>query len=178
MRRVSVRFLLVTLILPLSILVAIAAVCIHFQVSVSAFTRDPLAIAKLHPLSGVLSNLGVLLWCAAASVCFLAAMTLYKIRPNGSIGFLLSSAALSAYLLFDDFFQFHEYLAPKHLGLDDKIVYMALGIMVLVYLVAFRRILLQTNYSILLLSVAFLFVSLAVDAILNFCLKTEPNLWA
>ena len=164
MKRVSVRFLLITLILPLSMLTAIAAVSICCQVSVSAFTRDPLAIAKVHPLTGVLSNLGNFLWCAAASICFFTASVLY-IKRSEAFGFLLFSGFLSAYLLFDVFFQFHEYLAPRHLGLDDKIVYMALGIMVLVYLIVFRRILQQTNYGILLLSAAFLFLSLSVDAI-------------
>jgi hypothetical protein len=82
-------------------------------------TRDIAAIAKIHPLSGFLSNLGILLWCAAASICSFAAMTLRKIKPRDIFWFLLSSAVLSAYLMFDDLFQFHEELAPTYLGLNE-----------------------------------------------------------
>ena len=50
-------------------------------------------------------------------------MILRNVRPRDTLWFLLSSALLSAYLLFDDFFLFHEDLASRYLGLDENVVF-------------------------------------------------------
>lgn len=171
MKTVSTRQLLITFVPSISILAAIAMVSVLFQVSMPAMTQDVTAIAKIHPLSGILSNLGILLWCAAASICFFTATTLRNVKPRDTFWFLLSSALLSTYLLFDDFFQFHEDLASRYLGLNEQVVYAALGIAVSAYLIAFRRIILRTNFGALLLALGFLASSVVIDAIL------EPWLW-
>ena len=98
------------------------------------------------------SSLGVLLWCAAASICLFAAMTLRNVTPRDTFWFLLSSALLSTYLLFDDLFQFHEDLASRYLGLNEKVATAALLIAISTYLIAFRRIILRTNFSFLIVS--------------------------
>jgi hypothetical protein len=165
MKAVSARQLLITFIPPLSVLVAMVVVSVLFQVSITTMTRDVTAIANIHPLSGILSNLGILLWCAAASICAFAAMTLRNVKPRDTFWFLLSSALLSAYLLFDDFFLFHEDLASRYFGLSEKVVYAALGIAVSAYFIAFRRIILRTNFGVLLLALVFLATSVVVDAI-------------
>lgn len=165
MKRVSARQLLVTFVPSMSILVAMVVVSVLFQVSMSVMTGDVTAIAKIHPLSGILSNLGILLWCAAASICFFAAMTLRNIKPGDTFRFLLASAFLSAYLLFDDFFQFHEDLAFRYFRLNEKVIYAALGIAVSAYLIAFRRVILRTNFGILLLALGFLATSVVIDVL-------------
>jgi hypothetical protein len=165
MKTVSARQLLITFVPSLSILVAILVVSILFQVSMPTITQDVSAIAKLHPLSGILSNLGILLWCAAASICFYTATILRGVKPRDTFEFLLSSALLSTYLLLDDFFQIHEALAPRYLGVNEIVVFAALGIGVSVYLIAFRRVILRTNFRVLLLSVGFLSTSVFIDAI-------------
>jgi len=171
MKTVSAWQLLITFIPSLSILVAMVVVSAFFQVSITTMTRDVTAIANIHPLSGILSSLGILLWCAAASICFFAAVTLRNVKPRDTFWFLLSSALLSTYFLFDDFFQFHEALASRYLGLNEKVVYAALGIALSVYLVVFRRVILRTNFGVLLLALGFLATSVVIDAIL------EPWLW-
>src|SRR6266545_2176521 len=148
MKTASTRQMLITFVPSISILVATAMVSVLFQVRMDAMFQDVAAFAKIHPLTGILSSLGILLWCAAASICFSAAMTLRKVKPRDTFLFLLSSALLSTYLLFDDLFQFHEALAPRYLGLNEKVVYAALGIAVSAYLVAFRRVILQTNFGV------------------------------
>lgn len=167
MKTVSARQLLITFVPSISILVAMLVVSILFQVSMAAMTQDVTAIANIHPLSGILSNLGILLWCAAASICVFAAVTLSNIKPRDTFWFLLSSALLSAYLLFDDFFLFHEVLASRYLGLNEKVIFAALGIAVSAYLIAFRRVILRTNFSVLLLALGFLATSVVIDALLE-----------
>jgi hypothetical protein len=130
-------------------------------------TRDVTAIANVHPLSGILSNLGVILWCAAASICAFAAIILRDVKPKALFWFLLSSSLLSAYLLLDDFLLFHEKLAPSYLDLSEKFIFSVLGTAVFTYLVAFRRMILRTNFATLLLALGFLTTSVFIDVILE-----------
>ena len=171
MKTVSARYLLIVFVPSISILLAVAVVSVLFKVSIPDMTRDVTALANIHPLSGVLSNLGILLWCSTASICFFSAMTLPNFKPRDMFWFLLSSFLLSAYLLFDDFFQFHEVLASRYLGLDEEVVYTALGIAVSAYLIAFRRVILRTNFGVLLLALGFLATSVVADTAL------KPWLW-
>lgn len=167
MKTVSARQLLITFVPSLSILVALVVVSVLFRVSMPTMTRDITAIAKIHPLSGILSNLGILLWCAAASICVFAAMTLRHVTPRETYLFLLSSGLLSTYLLFDDFFSFHEDLAARYLGLEEEFVFAALGIAASAHLITFRRVILRTNFGLLLLALVFLGTSVVIDAIFD-----------
>src|SRR5262245_8944512 len=54
-------------IFTLLFLVLVAAFTSHTPLS--SLTRDIAAIAKVHPLTGVVSNVGALLWCSAAAIC-------------------------------------------------------------------------------------------------------------
>lgn len=159
------RQLLITLAPSIFILLLMVVANVFFQVNIDAMTRDVTAIANVHPLSGILSNLGVILWCAAASICAFAAIILRDVKPRGLFRFLLSSSLLSAYLLLDDFLLFHEKLAPWYLGLSEKFIFAALGVAVFAYLIAFRRMILRTNFGTLLLALGFLTTSVFVDAI-------------
>jgi len=165
MKMVAVRHLLITFIPAIAILAALVVVRVFFQVSMSDMTSDVTTLAKIHPLSGILSNLGILVWCAAASICAFAAITLRTIKPRDTFWFLFFSALVSSYLLIDDCFQFHQ-LASRYLGLNDKIFYMALGIAVSVYLIAFRRVIARTNYGFLVVALGFLTSSVVIDAFL------------
>lgn len=159
--------LLMTFVPSLTVVAAMAAAGVLFEVNMDVMTRDVAATANLHPLTGVLSNLGVVLWGAAASISAFAAMTLRHARPRKTFWFLLCSALLSAYLLLDDFFLFHDELAPRYLGVDEKLVYAALGIAVCAYLIAFRRVILQTYFAVLLLALGFLGMAVVMDALLE-----------
>jgi hypothetical protein len=170
MKAVSARELLIIFIPSISILLAMVAIASFTTVSSCNLTRDVFAIAHLAPLNGLLSNLGILLWCSTASISFFSAMILHRSRPRDTLWFwfLLVSALLSAYLLFDDFFMFHEDLAPGYLGLNsDKSIYAALGIVISAYLIKFRRAILQTSFGILLLSLGFFAISMFIDVISN-----------
>jgi len=63
MKAISARQLSITLIPPVVLLVVVVAVNLVNQVNPGNMTRDMAAIAGIHPLSGILSNLGILLWC-------------------------------------------------------------------------------------------------------------------
>ena len=159
--------LLITFIPPAFILVAIAGVSVFFQVRMPAMTQDVTFLGRLHPLAGVLSSLGIILWSATASICYFAAATLRNTKQGGVFWFLLCSALLSSYLLFDDFFRIHEALSRVYLGVSAKAVYAAIGVAVFTYLIAFRRLILQTRFIVLLLAIGFLSSSVVMDVIHN-----------
>ncbi len=163
MKKKYIRQLLITGIPSISILIGIALVSIILDINLGLLTRDTTAIAKINPLSGILSNFGIILWCSAATVCFFAAIAIRNAESNNWFWFLFCSGLLSAYLLFDDFFQFHEILAGDHVGISEKFTYIALGMAVLIYLFIFRRNIWRTNFSFLLMSFIFLASSVATD---------------
>src|SRR6187399_2150439 len=96
-------------------LVAIAA--LSPKITVASLTRDMAATAKVHPLTGVVSSAGILLWCATAAICLFSSNLLRQRGAHRAAGFLLWSGLMTAGLLIDDFFMFHEYLARVHRGL-------------------------------------------------------------
>jgi hypothetical protein len=124
--------------------------------------RDPTVLGKIHPLSGILSNLGILLWWSTASICLFTATFLLHLKQSKKFWFLLSSGLLSVWLAFDDLFLFHE-AADFYFGLTQGILIKSLSIVVLAYLIKFRNLILRTNFFILLLALAFLSTSVVID---------------
>lgn len=171
MTRLSCRVILTTGGIASVPLLAIAVVRVLLQVQIPDMTRDVAAIASIHPLSGILSSLGILLWWTSATIWFFAAF-LQRGRPSAAyVGFLVYSGLLSAYLGLDDLFQFHEYLAPTYLKVPEQVIYGLLAFVVAVYLWRYRRALERPDGVLLLLALALLSGSVAVDAAL------EPWLW-
>lgn len=109
-----------------------------FALEVRIFTQDATALAKVHPLAGVLSSLGILLWWTSASVWFFCATLPHPDITPRQRRFSLHSALLSGYLALDDLFQIHESLAPVYLGIPEGAVYALLGLAVASYLLIYR----------------------------------------
>jgi hypothetical protein len=83
-------------------------------------TADPAELAGLAPYAGLISNVGILLWCGAAAICLFSA-SLAKLDPicfRKWFAFLLASGCLTTVLLLDDMFQFHESYPALFFGLD------------------------------------------------------------
>jgi hypothetical protein len=142
-------------------LVAIAA--LGPQITVASLTRDMAATAKVHPLTGVVSNVGILLWCATAAICLFSSNLLRQRGAHRAAGFLLWSGLMTAGLLVDDFFMFHEYLAPVHLGLDEKVVLLGYVCITAVYLLQQRRLILEADYRLLVSALVLFTGSMMID---------------
>ncbi|ASO07968.1 hypothetical protein [Arenibacter algicola] len=143
-KKTSMKILMFIFLLAAIVLAALAIINRIYQVPFNLMTSDPTAIAGIHPLSGVLSNLGIILWCFAACSCTLAAMILRSIGTKKLYLFLLYSSLLSTFLILDDLFQFHEDLSTL-IGLNQKVVYVLLATAVITYLSYFRELLFQTD---------------------------------
>ncbi len=135
-----IRFLALVFAPPLVIM---GAVFLQPWVEPAALLLDPMAIAR-DPArccafySGAVSNLGVVLWAAAAAV---AAFAAWLVRDPREGRFFVATAALTAVLMVDDLFMLHEEALPD-LGVPEPVVYGVYLAMAGVYgLVYFRKIL-------------------------------------
>ena len=106
--------------------------------------------------------MGILLWCAAASITAFAAFAVRGRGTGGQFEFLLYSSLLSVYLVLDDCLRFHEGLEGRF-GVDEKVTCALLGIAVIAYLVMFREIILTTRWQMLAAALLLLATSLVVD---------------
>ena len=165
MHRFPRRWLAAIFTAAVALLAAIAAVTAAHDYESMVFTQDVTALVKIHPLIGLLSNAGVLLWCAAAVVSLFSAAVLWRQGDADWVPFLVASGILSAYLLLDDFFLIHDWLAQEYLGLEEPYVLIALLVAVGGYLFAFRHRILQTDYALLLLALILFAASMAIDTV-------------
>ena len=164
MKLITTKVINIISVMSAGILIALATVGTIHGIDVGILTRDVAAIAGVHPFVGILSNLGILLWCVTAAICLFAAIAIDGKAPKSIYGFLLSSALVSSWLLFDDLFLFHEYLARQYLDLSERTVFIALGITIFAYLVIFRNTILKSNHPFLLITaLGFLTASVFVD---------------
>lgn len=134
------------------------------HIPLSNFTRDPAAVAGMQPFTGIVSNLGILAWCATATICFTGAFAIRKDTTKKSLtGFFLFSGIITAVLMIDDLFLFHETVFPDMLHIRQEFVYALYMILVGIYLVRFRKTILGTDFGLLLSAFFFFGLSILVD---------------
>ena len=138
---------------------------------------DALAVAKAAAKAGeaccprwfgFVSNLGILLWAGTAAVCFLTSLVLHYVpKRKYHAFFFLSGAILTAWLTLDDMYQIHE-----RNGLDYLVAVYAL--LVLIYLISFRRVIGESGILLLILSLVLFMMSTLID---YFYPKEDTIIW-
>jgi hypothetical protein len=109
-------------------------------VPVSRLLKDPSTITGTHPFVGLVSNIGIVLWCMTAAICLYAgALAFTQRRTAGDVSFLIAAGLLTGLLAFDDLFLFHEWIGPRLLALNEEAILACYGILAAAYIVAFRR---------------------------------------
>ncbi len=147
------------------VLVAVALAAKFLQVNIINFLYDPATITNGHPLVGFLSNLGVLFWCAATCICLFTAVLLRTRGAREIYLFVLSAGIVSAILTLDDLFMFHDFdgLAKRYLGLGEEVADVILAVIVAVFLIRFRKTILQSEFGLLLLALGLGVLSIYID---------------
>lgn len=155
----------ILLLLPALLLLAVVAlVSLRFDIPVSRFTRDPLAITGGHPFLGVVSNLGAILWSSAAAVCLFTYTLLDKRSTRKDVrAFILAGGLFTLMLLFDDLFMLHEEIFPHYLGVNEKLVYAVYGALMLLYLAVFRKRIMETSFVFLVTALSLFALSIIAD---------------
>jgi hypothetical protein len=126
-------------------------------------------IGSLPFYAGAISQLGILLWCVAATVCWFAYYLLgvFKVPMNDSRRFLLFSAIFTTILLFDDLFSFHKQVAPLYLGIPEALVQISLFALGVLYIIVNNYEIQKSEYILLLLALAFFIFWVGIDAVPN-----------
>jgi hypothetical protein len=132
----------------------------HSGASLGRFLRDPTASPGRSPYHGVVSNLGLLVWAAAATACLLAA-ALRTPRAR----FLGWTGAGLAVLAVDDAAQLHEAAWVDLTGLGDEPVLAAYALAGCAFATRFRAELAASDRVRLVVAAALLAASMAADAI-------------
>ena len=154
-------------IVAFSALIALGIVGAYLVLDVppKVLLRDPNALTYSPPYFGLISNFGVLLWAAAAVIplwTYAGARSqpaAARRRPD----ILLFGGIFTIFLLIDDLFMVHESLPA--IGLPENVyVVLYLGAMSL-FLIAFTRPILESEWLLLLGSLAFFGLSVGIDLI-------------
>jgi len=128
------------------------------------FTGDPFVTGHLPFYAGIISTIGIILWCSTASVCFFSAAVLNKDKYGRDWKFFLfMSGFFTSLLLFDDLFQMHRILYPKLFYLSTILVYGLYSLFALWYLVHFRKQIFETEFLLLGFSLAFFAFAVIAD---------------
>ena len=149
-----------TLILPSSILyLTILYISSLYNIKLSLVVRD-LAQTCGYPIGvGMISNIGILLWGATASICLFTTFSENINRESSKL--LLLGGLFSGLLCIDDFFLLHDrYMGPDFLNLT----YLAISIFLLV---RFRTILKKIGLFNLVISILFLGLSIFFDGVIQ-----------
>jgi hypothetical protein len=149
---------------PILALLFMATIAAYFwHIPLSRLTRDTASIAGVHPLTGVVSNVGILLWCATAVICLFSRSLLRQQGLHAEARFLLWGGLMTLVLLVDDFFMIHEYIAPVHFHVNETLVLASYACGAGAYLLKFRRLILAANYQLLAAAMVLFTASMAVD---------------
>ena len=133
---------------------------------ISDFTRDIAAVADMPPYIGFLSNVGILLWCAAGTIALVTAALMNRTQAHVlPARFFTSLGVLTSMLTLDDLFEFHEWAFPKFLGIHEKMIILIYGILLLYILIRYRSVYLETSYFLLYSALFCLALSVLIDRI-------------
>lgn len=136
------------------------------DVNIGKITRDPAQAVGHHPFVGLLSNIGLLLWCASSAICvFCFAALRHDATKRNVAALLLAAASISSILLLDDYFLLHDFVVPTYLHVSEKAVYGVYGIGAFAFLMGFQSTIVRTEYVILALAFVFFALSTLFDVI-------------
>ncbi len=149
-------------------LLVLAVVAIQTTVPLERLFRDTIAVAEEYPgccsvYDGLISNFGILLWWAAASITGFAALTAISLSCRRyDIIALAMASVFSAWLAMDDLFMLHESVLPL-IGLTQPMTYALYGVLVTVYIALSWRVILVASPLLLLMAITTLGASVSID---------------
>lgn len=161
--------LLLFLYVPILLLFVVLRIISHFsdRITLSYLTRDVAAIADLPFYAGLLSQLGGLLWAASLAICLFTLFGLGKQYPGSASArrWLLQASIITAILMLDDVFQFHEEIGEDYLGLSEKLVVLSYVALAAVFVVTSLGEILKSEYLVLGLALALFGTSVFLDGV-------------
>jgi hypothetical protein len=161
-RKVTPVLLIAWIVTTLTLLISIF-VSINKDIELDNFTQDPNAQFNAPFYIGFFSNLGIMIWSAALTICFYAAWRTDSKTDKRAQEFLIFSGLITMLMTFDDLFQLHELVFPQYLSISENMVYLTYLNIYMIYFIRFRRQLLNSDFIVLGISFFFLGLSTIID---------------
>src|SRR5688572_11660779 len=124
---------------------------------------DPTEFTHVPFYTGIMANLGILLWSATASVCLFISIFLPQLVSKSWKDFFLVSGLLTLLLLLDDLLRIHDEIFPVYLGIKGDVFGMGYVLLIAIYLLRYRTLIFQYPYGFLVMALGLFAVSVAVD---------------
>jgi len=144
------------------ILVSVVIIAITQDVQVFYLMDDAIRVGHLPFYAGFVASIMILLWCVGGTISFFGYWLLDNSKDSTSRSFLLWGGIISYMLLFDDLFLIHETIGDNT-DIPEVAVFSLYGLLVIYYLIRYRQIILETSFLFLLVSLAFLGLSVVID---------------
>jgi hypothetical protein len=136
------------------------------HIPLAYLTRDPAEIMGANSYIGLISNLGVLMWCSTAAIALFTALVLYQAPYSRHIPlYFLVSAGITLIFLFDDLLMLHERFGPNQLHIPQPLIMAIYACMLLSYLIVFRATILEMDSIFLWFCFGFFGLSVISDAL-------------
>lgn len=123
------KWTFIVFITTLGLLVGALALRSLYDIPFRYLVMDPAAMTGINPLAGILSNLGVALWTASATIClFCAKLVKHRVQRD----FLIWSGTFSLLMMCDDLLMLHERILPDYFNFPEVLVlaiYLMLGLL-------------------------------------------------
>lgn len=161
-RKVTPVLLITWLLTTLALLLAIFASTMK-DIPLDTFTQDPNAQLNAPFYLGFFSNVGIIIWSAAMTICFYCAFSMPSVTDNHNREFLLASGVITLLMALDDLFQLHEDVFPKYFSISENMVYITYLNLYLIYFIRYRRQLLNSDFIALGVSFFLLGLSTIID---------------
>jgi len=160
---------LTRVVVPLALAFCVALLVVrHNGKSIWKLLGDPAAALHVNPLLGFFSNIGIIGWCAGASVGWFTTLILLRRRvAPATVRFHAGVAAFTTLLLLDDFFLIHDDLAQRYLGLSQNVVYAIYGVFFALLVVTRWREFATRNPALFVLAFGLLGFMAGIDAIFD-----------
>lgn len=127
---------------------------------------DPAAVRGRPFYLGFVSNVGAVLWAAAASVFLFSGWVHRSAGGDAQWGrFLLCSGLFVGLLGLDDLFMLHDQVFPNYLAIKQLVVVAGCAVLALLYVAHFAPVLRQTAYPVFAAAMAMLAASAALDQV-------------
>ncbi|MBE7381057.1 MAG: hypothetical protein F6J95_006575 [Leptolyngbya sp. SIO1E4] len=144
------------------------------ELKLSTLMRDPVAVLRGHQFTGLVSNVGILLWAAAVSICFFSHVLYTQSRRSAFLArFFLWFGFLTLVLLLDDLFLLHE--ESSDVRIPKIILFPFYGSYLILCMRNFWRLLSKRESILFWLSLIFFGVSVGIDSVVDAGVVSLPS---
>jgi hypothetical protein len=130
-------------------------------------SEDAIQILNAPKYTGLIGRADVVLMCAIAAILLFASRLASDLKkPREVTGFLMFGGLLTSLLMCDDFFMFHDWIFRDILPLPENLIFAFYAISGVSFIFYYRKLILKTDYVILLIGFGLLGISVLVDAVI------------